>query len=170
MNYFDHTVNKIDTEIWNHFFPNFKEDECKINEDNCLMFLESDIENIFYNYDIQEAKEYIIDKIYEYSTSREIAESIIRYINWDKCVDCATIRKDFASALKSVKKGSDLSHRINWGFSDNDIKELSKLHKANRFRRKIEDLLTDCNFHTECSLMHDRKYDEINELLERRSL
>ena len=34
------------------------------------------------------------------------------------------------------------------------------LHQWNLFREKIEDLLEDCNFHTECGLLNEGKYDE----------
>ncbi len=79
----------------------------------------------------------------------------------DKCIDDATIRKDFAAALKSVKHGDDLSGRLDWSFSPRDISELAKLHKAGKFRKKIEDLLTDCNFHSEYSMMTAKQYDEL---------
>ena len=59
------------------------------------------------------------------------------------------IRQDWSAALASVKAGEDLSMDIGWGFTDDDIKELAKLHKANQHREKIEGLLVDCNFITE---------------------
>lgn len=61
------------------------------------------------------------------------------------------VRKDWAAALRAAKRGSALSSVIKWGFMPGDIKELARLHKANKFRKKIEDLLEDCNFHEECS-------------------
>ena len=72
----------------------------------------------------------------------------------------AAIRMDFAKALKNAQKGSDLSYPLGFGFSKDDIRELAKLHKRNRYRRKIEDLLTDCNFHQECADFADGNYDE----------
>ena len=70
------------------------------------------------------------------------------------------IREDWESALEQVKKGSDLSSKIGYGFSNEDITELAKLHKNNICRDKIEDLLTDCNFHSECSKFVNGEYDE----------
>lgn len=70
------------------------------------------------------------------------------------------IRSDWAAALRSVKYGYELSKWIDYGFYDEDIVELAKLHKRNRFRRKIEDLLEDCNFHYECGKFADHDYDE----------
>lgn len=70
------------------------------------------------------------------------------------------IREDWKSALEQVEEGSDLSSIIGWAFSDEDITELAKLHKANICRDKIEDLLEDCNFHSECSKFANGEYDE----------
>ena len=70
------------------------------------------------------------------------------------------IRMDFATALSKVEKGSDLSSWLGYGFSDEDISNLAKLHKDGYFREKIEDLLTDCNFHTESADFASGNYDE----------
>jgi len=37
---------------------------------------------------------------------------------------------------------------------------LTKLHKSKKFGKKIEDLLTDCNFHYECELMSSKDYSK----------
>lgn len=74
------------------------------------------------------------------------------------------VRADWASALKRVRKGSDLSSVIQYSFYDEDIAELAKLHKAGRFRTKIEELLDDCNFHHEASKFYRRQYDEFLEV------
>ncbi len=71
----------------------------------------------------------------------------------------AEIRLDFASALRSVKDGSDLSGKLRYCFGEDDLMELMKLHKSNRFRKKIEDLLGNCNYHSECGLLCSKKYD-----------
>ena len=70
------------------------------------------------------------------------------------------IREDWESALEQVENGTDLSSIIGWAFSDEDITELAKLHKANICREKIEDLLEDCNFHYECGKFANEEYDE----------
>ncbi len=71
----------------------------------------------------------------------------------------ANIRRNFGLALKNVKKGTELSSILGWGLSRQDIKELAILHKRNRYRMKIEDLLTDCNFHKECGEFIEGKYE-----------
>lgn len=78
---------------------------------------------------------------------------------WNALVRDVEIRKDWAKALEEVGNGKDLSWDISYGFSKNDISELANLHKMGKFREKIEDLLEDCNFHTECSDFIDGKYD-----------
>ena len=73
------------------------------------------------------------------------------------------IRLDWKSALESVEKGWDLSAKIQWGFSQQDLIVLGTLYKygANSdIQQKIVDLLEDCNFHTECGLLYDNKLDE----------
>jgi hypothetical protein len=34
-----------------------------------------------------------------------------------------------------------------------------EIHKKNKFRKKIEDLLEDCNFHSECGFLCDKDYE-----------
>ena len=70
------------------------------------------------------------------------------------------IREDWETALEQVNCGSDLSSKIGYAFSNEDITELAKLHKNNICREKIEDLLTDCNFHYECSKFANGEYEE----------
>ncbi len=70
------------------------------------------------------------------------------------------IRDDFETALKQVDNGSELSSILGWGFYANDLTNLAIIHRENpELRRKIEDLLTDCNFHSECNAFKDGKYD-----------
>ena len=72
------------------------------------------------------------------------------------------IRADWKSALDSVEKGWDLSAPIQWGFNTQDLIVLGVLYKYGNsdIQQKIVDLLEDCNFHTECGLLYDNKFDE----------
>ena len=79
-------------------------------------------------------------------------------VHLDRLYNDAIIRRDFANALKDVKSGTELSSPLGYGFSNDDILELAKLHKKNRFRKKIEDLLEDCNFHAECGWLSNGEY------------
>ena len=69
------------------------------------------------------------------------------------------IRSDWAAALASVDEGEQLSMAIGWGFTDEDIKELARLHKDGQYQEKIECLLVDCNFITAACDFGTGKYE-----------
>ena len=85
---------------------------------------------------------------------------IFGYVDFDRCMNDAIVRSDWEDALKSVKRGSDLSSKISYRLSDEDLSELAKLHKKNKFRKKIEDLLEDINFHQESGDFANKNYDK----------
>ena len=71
-----------------------------------------------------------------------------------------SIRRNFRKALASVEKGSYLSPRLHYSFDGDDLETLAFLHRdLKSLRTKIEDLLEDCNFHTECRWFKEGKYD-----------
>lgn len=72
-------------------------------------------------------------------------------------MDEEDIRADWEAALNTMEYG-EIAKEIGWGFTDEDLQELIRLHKAGICRQQIEDLLTDCNFHTECADWHDGNY------------
>jgi hypothetical protein len=79
-------------------------------------------------------------------------------VDFQEIVRDITIRRNFDKALRGVTHGSDLSYKLGYGFSKDDLKELAKLHKVGKHREKIEDLLTDCNFHEESAAMESSDY------------
>ena len=54
-------------------------------------------------------------------------------------------------ALTRVRYGSELTSELGYGLSEQDLSDLAKLYMRGWHRTTIEELLTDCNFHTECS-------------------
>lgn len=72
------------------------------------------------------------------------------------------IRDNWFSALE---KEEYISGTIGWAFHMQDLIILGTIHKKGYFREKIEDLLEDCNFHQECGLLADGKYDEYMDLV-----
>lgn len=68
------------------------------------------------------------------------------------------VREDWETALKSLPY-FEIAAMIEWGFTPDDLRELARLHKAEIQRQNIEDLLTDCNFHSECSSFRNGEYD-----------
>ena len=85
---------------------------------------------------------------------------IFGYVDFNDCINDAIVRSDWYEALKNVKKGTDLSSKISYVLSDEDLSELAKLHKKNKFRKKIEDLLEDINFHQESGDFANKNYDK----------
>ncbi|HAR80446.1 MAG TPA: hypothetical protein DCR21_06395 [Succinivibrionaceae bacterium] len=75
-------------------------------------------------------------------------------------VDDATIRLNWADALQRVTKGYKLSSAIGYGLTGEDIAALAALHKKNRYRKKIEDLLEDINYHTESEDFSQGRYEK----------
>lgn len=84
-------------------------------------------------------------------------------IQWDRILQTVRVRNDFPSALRNVKRGADLSHILRYSFSHNDLVTLAKLHRKNRFRKKIEDLLEDCNYHYVCGMLASGEYDALEQ-------
>lgn len=119
------------------------------------MWLENDISSSLYKAEDMDAA---MDEITSILKTSPMYEEIVGCISLDKAYKRADIRKDFAGALSSVKQGSELSGILGWSFSDNDLKILAGLHKSNKYRKKIENLLTDCNFHYACALMSSKNY------------
>ena len=144
----------LDLYLWKKYFP-----ESEINAEPELyqasMWLQTDIAEIMVSF--PESKDEIISTIKANPYGDKILQD---YLNFDKLERNVEIRNDFLAALKSVKRGSELSGLLEWSFSNKDLTELAKLHKANKCRKKIEDLLTDCNFHYESAKFHNKDYTE----------
>lgn len=169
MSYIDVLI-KADTEFWKKYKgeSNLSPEDAKALDEQLHripdMILESDLDSIFTDAeDIDAVSEDFVNTYIRPETDNE-AKKIMRTAV-TKAYKSATIRRDFATALKGVKKGYELSGPLDYGFTKKDLKALGDLHKRNRFRAKIEDLLEDCNFHTECSLLNSRQYDRFEELL-----
>lgn len=146
-------VQKLYNEIGKKYF---NDDNGTDEEDLGRLFfaMVSDLKTVCLDHSIEEIKNYI------YSSLPNDKDLIDRFVDWTEIEEDVAIRKDWATALRNVRNGEKLSKPIRWSFSGRDISILAKLHKSNKFRKKIEDLLTDCNFHTECSDFSLGRYDE----------
>ena len=67
--------------------------------------------------------------------------------------------------MLALAKEECISAEIKWEFTFQDLIVLGAIHRSGIFREKIEDLLEDCNFHQECSLLSDGKYGEYLDLV-----
>lgn len=147
-------MKQIDINIGKKYFK--CSDNSGLTESNAYMWLKSDVENIYYNF----GKEKFDEVIYSIKCTYYGKEIFSRFINLEDIEKVVSIRVDFEKALNSVQRGEQLSGILSYSFSDKDIKNLALLHKANKCRRKIEDLLDDCNFHQEAGDFKEGKYDE----------
>ena len=76
------------------------------------------------------------------------------------------VRLNWDEALTRWENGEfALSSIIKWGFYPQDLMVLSCLHEAGKHRDSIVDLLEDCNFHTECGLLDEGRYDECRKFI-----
>lgn len=133
-------------------------------DSRAFAWLQSDIEYLLVNTELttNDIKEEI--GIYCENVNTD-PEDLFIVINFDKAERSAEIRRDFAKALDQVEYGFKLSGDLDYGFSKRDIEKLAILHRDQpKYREKIEDLLEDCNFHTECGDFADGNYGEyVNE-------
>lgn len=71
------------------------------------------------------------------------------------------ITDNFEKALRCMQ-AEKIAKDLNYSFLDGELTELFLLHKTTNKRvvkKRIEDLLTYCNFHYESSVLHDGDYE-----------
>ena len=68
------------------------------------------------------------------------------------------VRENWEAAVRSMPY-FEIAAKIEWGFTPDDLRELARLHKAEIQRQNIEDLLTYCNFRSECSSFRNGEYE-----------
>lgn len=162
----DRTIAKLDQELYIHFFPDEKETATLAPEGSAAIYLKEDLGAILTqakedgNY--EEAYNYILCEIRKTMCNNEIMEALdpVGHTGLKLIGREAEIRSDFDTALKNCKTGTELSYPLHFGFREEDIKKLAQLHKSGKYREKIEDLLQDCNFHTECSDFSSGLYEK----------
>lgn len=149
----------VDNTIWKRYCP-----ELIVGEEIesaplhlAIVWLRNDIVDI-----LKKAKnvEDVKQEIIEYIKTNEFGDEIISRLNFVDINEEVTIRRDFAKAFETVKNGSDLSHILRYSLGRSDLEKLAILHKAKKSRKKIEELLMDCNFHCECADFRNGKYDK----------
>lgn len=153
LNNFKRAMVELDVKLWERYYP---EQKGQPNPElyQAVDWLRADIEHIML--DFPDSREDILNLI----RINKYGKEILKEIALNKIDRNVEIRSDFAFALKSVKSGSDLSSDLRWNLSNKDICKLAELHKKNRYRKKIESLLTNCNFHYACGKFINGEYDE----------
>ncbi len=149
----------LDELIWEKYHPDY-DGTNRPSENQVITYLRNDISEI----------------MLEFPESGEIIQTIIRgvscgseilaMLDWKKIQDNVNIRSNFYEALQSVKDVSDLAGRLCYSFSSVDIAHMAELHKSNKCRKKIEDLLVYCNFHYVSGKFRKHEYDEFLKPLE----
>lgn len=149
------TLLELDKQLFIHFHPAEKLEELNFSDSAlALRYIVEDLDSLLVDFAEEEVLEFYKKAAKDLAIASEV------YVPcFEEARKSAMIRKDWATALRRAKKGTDLSHKIRYALSKADIKELAKLHLSNKFRRKIEDLLEDCNFHAENSDFIDGKYE-----------
>lgn len=99
------------------------------------------------------------EEILAFIRSYPCGEYFLTRVDIDKVMQDAMIRRDWETALRNHSY-DELSSMVSYRFGTDDIRELAALHKKRRFRRKIEDLLESCNFHSECCDFANGSYDK----------
>lgn len=88
----------------------------------------------------------------------DLSDRLAAIIDDVSAFDEEYVRQNWEDVLGSAINYADISHAIGWGFTNEDLHTLMELHKAGKYREKIEDLLTDCNFHSECAAWSEGDY------------
>ena len=125
---------------------------------NPIIHMAADVESVLVKAEDAEATgARIYSAAVKAGANTEILSEIEKMV--DKGKKSAAIRRDWPAAFRKVKNGRDLSRKVGWAFYEDDLRTFIKLHKANKFRKKIEDLLEDCNYHTFGSYLSEKDYD-----------
>lgn len=117
----------------------------------------------------REDREVVTNDIRSLILEEECGEDILAaHIDLDELlrdvIARVSVTKDFLSALKNCSSGRNLSMALGFSFAPDELLELGELHRNHsEVRAKIEELLEDCNFHSECRLLIQKKYDSFAE-------
>lgn len=147
-------IKNLDILIWTKYHPGEAIGE-PVPLKNALEWLRADIISIMVEIPGSESDILSIIKASEYGD-----RILNNYLDMTTIRGIVAIKTDFQSAFKSVRHGYELSEKIEYALSKRDLNELAKLHKMNKYRKKIEELLTDCDFHYECAEFENGNYDE----------
>lgn len=140
----------------------FNTEDIDFAKGNPIIHMEADVDFVLVEAEDTEATgARIYSTAVKTGANTEVLSEVEKMI--DKGKKSAEIRHDWPAAFRRVKRGYDLSGAVGWGFYKDDLRVFLELHKANKFRKKIEDLLEDCNYHTFCGYLSEGDYDGARE-------
>lgn len=160
-------MKNLDIAIWNAFYPeaaSLYNDNGLITPTNAYVWLRSDIKEILADETRSGSFNEKAARIMGILMKSPYYEDICpRFIDMKKLIEHAKISMDLDAALSSVKRGNELSSALGYGLSTRELEQLVDLHEAGKHRKKIEDLLTNLNFHYENTFLKDKAYDALRE-------
>lgn len=149
---------ELDDMFWKKFYPNDTEASTEGRELHiAYMWLKNDITAILSDESINNktAEQFIRAELINHRYGTEI----MKWIEHDSIFEAVKIKRDFTTAIENMDY-HDIASTLGYDFSKQDIKNLALLHKAKKNRKKIENLLTTCNFHYECGKFINKEYEE----------
>lgn len=152
---------RCDDILWSEFRNAEKNNNEGRNEHNAYMWLKYDLESLLADPNINPVD--VETRLMELLEQTYFKYDIIKSICLEAIKKSAAVRKDWKTALAGVQNGCDLSAIVGFCFTKNDIQTLAKLHETGKSRKKIEDLLEDCNFHSVCEDFQQGRYDQHRE-------
>lgn len=135
---------ELDLTLWKKYFPDDKSELEEPELTLAFVWLENDITEIVLR------SEPSLSNIKNEILAAENGSEILSKLSWEKIERVIMLKSDWSAAFENTKEGSDLANPLGYTLSGIDLKELAALHKANKYRKKIESLLESMNFHAAC--------------------
>lgn len=144
--------------LWNKYNPNYTGAVAELPDNRIYLayeWLKADIPFLVVNSELKPTLNEIKEEIKKY----ENGETHYAKIDWERIESRISVISDWYTSIKTIKY-TDISYMIEYSLSSFDLKELAALHKNRTCRKAIENLLTYCNFHSDCSKFIQHQYNE----------
>lgn len=151
----DHALADLDEKIRGKYGSAPSDEEIPPNQ--AYIWLKADTEDILAEAD-ENTFETVKKDIYQIISSDTYGKDFLKKYKDDIELNIS-IRRDFDTAFKTMTV-TNIVENLEYMFSKRDLARLAVIHKSGKCRRKIEDILTAANFHTECSDFCSRDYDK----------
>jgi len=158
-------MKNLDIAIWSAFHPeDFYKNGDGLTPTNAYLWLQSDIKEILADETRSGNFNEKVARITGILMKSPYYEDICpHFVDIEQLIKHAKISMSLDKALDSVKRGSELSSALGYGLSARELGQLIDLHERGKHRKKIEDLLTNMNFHYERVSLKNKEYDKLRE-------
>lgn len=123
-------IKNLDLKIWKKYHPDYN-DENEPTLEQAPSWLGTDVESILTEF--PDSEEEVLEMIQKSRYGEEILQ---KYIKMEEINKAVSVRRDFLTALKSVREGSDLSGILHYGFSKRIFESLRKSINPGSAERK----------------------------------